>query len=106
MSKIIVSLFIKRVHFYKYNAVNTSRDKELFGAIANKVSEMIPDEWEKIYLYGARDLKFIGEKLDEGEFLHCEKIPLKTLLQMADNGEIRDSKTLICIYKMVRRLGL
>ena len=61
---------------------------------------------EKIYLYGARDLKFIGEKLDEGEFLHCEKIPLKTLLQMADNGEIIDSKTLICIYKMVRRLGL
>lgn len=61
---------------------------------------------EKIYLYGARGLEFKGEKLDEGEFLHCEKIPLKTLLEMVDKGEIRDSKTQICIYKMVRRLGL
>lgn len=61
---------------------------------------------EKIYLYGARNLKFIGEKLDEGEFLHCEKIPLTTLLEMADKGEIKDSKTQICIFKMVRRLGI
>lgn len=61
---------------------------------------------EKIYLYGARGLHFIGEKLDEGEFLHCEKIPLDELLKMADSGQIRDSKTQLCIYKMVRRLGL
>ena len=61
---------------------------------------------EKIYLYGARKLNFIGEKHDEGEFLHCEKFPLKTLLEMAERGEIKDSKTQICIFKMARRLGL
>ncbi len=61
---------------------------------------------EIIYLYAARGLNFIGEKPDEGEFLNCEKIPLQTLVEMADRGEISDSKTQICIYKTVRRLGI
>lgn len=61
---------------------------------------------EIIYLYAARGLTFIGEKPDEGEFLNCEKIPLQTLVEMADRGEISDSKTQICIYKTVRRLGI
>ncbi len=61
---------------------------------------------EIIWLYAATGLKFIGEKPDEGEFLKCEKIPLKELLSMADNGEIEDSKTMLCIYKAIRRLGI
>lgn len=61
---------------------------------------------EIIYLYAARGLSFIGEKPDEGEFVNCEKIPLKTLVEMADRGEISDSKTQLCIYKTVRRLGI
>lgn len=61
---------------------------------------------EIIYLYAARGLNFIGENPDEGEFLNCEKIPLQTLVEMADRGELSDSKTQICIYKTVRRLGI
>ena len=61
---------------------------------------------EIIYLYAARGLNFIGEKPDEGEFLNCEKIPLKELLEMADKGLIADSKTQLCLYKTVRRLGI
>ena len=61
---------------------------------------------EIIYLYLARGLHFIGEKPDEGEFLGLEKIPLADLVKMADNGQISDSKTQLCIYKTVRRLGI
>ncbi len=61
---------------------------------------------EVIWLFMARGLKQRGQKLDEGEFLNVEKIPLKTLIEMADNGEIRDSKTQLCIYKAARRLGI
>lgn len=61
---------------------------------------------EKISMYLATGLKYVGDHTDEGEFLKCEKIPLKTLLEMADKGEITDAKTLICIYKASRRFGL
>lgn len=61
---------------------------------------------EIVYLFMATGLKNIGQKLDEGEFLNVEKIPLTTLLQMAERGEIGDSKTQLCIYKAARRLGI
>lgn len=61
---------------------------------------------EVISLYAARDLRFEGEDPDDGEILRCEKIPLKDLVRMADNGEIKDSKTMLCIYKAVRRFGI
>lgn len=61
---------------------------------------------EVIHLYMARGLHYIGEKPDEGEFLSCEKIPLMELAKMSDNGDIEDSKTMLCIYKAIRRLGL
>ena len=61
---------------------------------------------EVIWLFMARGLKQLGQRLDEGEFLNVEKIPLKTLLQMAEDGKISDSKTQLCIYKAARRLGI
>lgn len=82
------------------------------GLIADEIIELGQEivspgyDSEIIHLYAARGLHYIGEKPDEGEFLNCEKIPLKELARMADNGEIRDSKTLLCIYKTIRRLGL
>lgn len=60
---------------------------------------------EVIHLFLATGLDFIGRKPDEGEFLSCEKIPLETLVKMADAGQIEDAKTLLCIYKAIRRLG-
>lgn len=62
--------------------VNTSRDKELFGAIANKVSEMIPDEWEKIYLYGevlsgSRVVYFYFKPINDDTIVYAHDIPSK-----------------------------
>lgn len=59
---------------------------------------------EKIGMYLALDLTYTGIKLDEGEFLNVEKIPLKELIRMVDNDEIHDAKTCICILKAARRL--
>ena len=56
---------------------------------------------------------FIGTELDTGdanpdlnEYVSTVKIPLAEALQMADSGEIEDSKTLVLLYKASRRLGI
>lgn len=54
---------------------------------------------EIISLYLARDLYYVGQKLDEGEFVEVERIPLKTLVEMVMNNEIFDAKTAIAILK-------
>ena len=59
-----------------------------------------------IGLYMATGLKQLGQKLDDGEFLNVEKIPLKELLLMVEEGSIRDAKTQLCILKAARRLGI
>ncbi len=52
---------------------------------------------EIIHLYLARDLEYVGQNLDPGEFIEVTKIPLKTLVDMAMKGEINDAKTAIAI---------
>ncbi len=54
---------------------------------------------EKIQVYLATDLTFINAHPDEDEFLEVTKIPLKTLVKMVMDGEIKDSKTQIAILK-------
>ena len=56
---------------------------------------------------------FIGTGLESGyanpdlnEFVSTVKMPLKEALKMAENGEIKDAKTLVLIYKASRRLGI
>lgn len=58
---------------------------------------------EKIHLYIGTDLKFVGSSPDSGEFLGLEKISLKELVDMCDNGQITDSKTTVLVYKAARR---
>ncbi len=53
---------------------------------------------ETLYVYLATGLKEKAAHLDEGEFLGVEKVPFEKAYQMAINGGIRDSKTLIAIY--------
>lgn len=54
---------------------------------------------EIIHLYACR-VKTVGEsKLDEGEFLNVEKIPLATAVEMVLNNQIPDSKTQIAVLK-------
>lgn len=59
---------------------------------------------EIIYLYIATDLEYQGTDPDSGEFLQVCKVPLKELVEMADEGQIEDGKTQVLIYKAARRL--
>ena len=54
---------------------------------------------EVIHMYLARGLHYGARKLDEGEFLDVEKIPLQKAAEMIMNNEIGDAKTQIAILK-------
>lgn len=53
---------------------------------------------EIIHLYYAKSPRFVGQKLDEGEFLNCEFIPLERVIKMIEAGEINDAKTVTALY--------
>lgn len=57
---------------------------------------------EIMYLFIASGLTPVGSHPDFDEFLDIQKIPLEKLLEMADQGEIIDSKTLVGIYAAAR----
>ena len=61
---------------------------------------------EIIYMYLAKGLTLVQQKLDEGEFLDVEKIPLTEAVQLVMDGRIRDGKTQIAILKAARILGI
>jgi ADP-ribose pyrophosphatase len=52
---------------------------------------------EKIYIYRAFDGIKTQTRLDDGEFLDAEFIPLARVKEMMKNGEIKDGKTLIAL---------
>lgn len=54
---------------------------------------------EVIRLWACRIAAYGEQKLDEGEFLEVERIPLERAVEMVMNNEIEDSKTQIGILK-------
>lgn len=54
---------------------------------------------EVIHMYLARGLHGGEQKLDEGEFLDIERIPLDKAVEMVMNNEIGDAKTQIALLK-------
>lgn len=56
---------------------------------------------EIIHIYLAKSYEFVGQKLDEGEFLSAGFVPLKEALKLIEDGEICDAKTVSAIYKYV-----
>ena len=54
---------------------------------------------EIIHMYMAEDLEFVGQNLDEGEFLEVVKIPFCDALKMVMENKIADAKTQIAILK-------
>ena len=48
-----------------------------------------------IELYGARDLKHVGAKLDVGEHLETFEVKLAEALEWVRDGIITDTKTII-----------
>lgn len=59
---------------------------------------------ETLYLYYADDLSFVGEALDDGEFLSVRRIPCETLARQIAGGEIRDEKT-VCAVELAKLKG-
>ncbi len=54
---------------------------------------------EIIHVYIANDGQFVGNRLDEGEFLEVEFKPLEEVTEMIERGEICDAKTVASVYK-------
>lgn len=53
---------------------------------------------EIIHVYLAESFEYVGRRLDEGEFLDCEFIPLEKVKTMIEEGEICDAKTVSAVY--------
>ena len=60
---------------------------------------------EKLNIYLAQGLEFVGQNLDEGEFLNVKKYSLDELYQMVMDNKIYDAKTAIAILKAKAILG-
>lgn len=54
---------------------------------------------EKLYLYKASDLKFVGECPDEGEILVEYEFSVDEVKEMVKNGEISDAKTICALMR-------
>lgn len=54
---------------------------------------------EKLYLYLAQDLEFVGEHPDEGEILKCDEYKLGDVFEMIKKGEINDAKTICALMR-------
>jgi ADP-ribose pyrophosphatase len=54
---------------------------------------------EKLYLYLASDLEFVGEHPDEGEIVKTLEFSKSEVLEMIHNGTINDSKTICAIFR-------
>ena len=61
---------------------------------------------EIISLYIGTELEYKGGEPDPNEYISTVKMPLKQVLEMADNDEIRDAKTLVLLYKAAGRFGI
>ena len=55
---------------------------------------------EKIYVYRAEGVMEGVQKLDEGEFLDAEFLPVEEVKKMIARGEIRDAKTIVAVQSL------
>ena len=60
---------------------------------------------EITYIFLATDLEYVGQKLDDDEFLEIVKMPLDEAVSRVMSGEISDGKTQIAILKAERLLN-
>ena len=54
---------------------------------------------EKLYLYLAKDLDFVGEHPDEGEIISCFEYKIYEVFDMINEGRINDAKTICAFYR-------
>lgn len=61
---------------------------------------------EVLHLFLAEDLLQAEKEPDPDEFVNCERYPLARCLEMIENGEICDSKTIVAVLRIARRFGI
>ena len=54
---------------------------------------------EKLYLYHATDLEFVGEHPDDGEIIEAYEFKTGEVFEKIKNGEINDSKTICALTR-------
>lgn len=54
---------------------------------------------EKLYLYYATDLEFVGEHPDDGEIIQCFEFTIDEVFDKIKVGEINDSKTICALTR-------
>ena len=54
---------------------------------------------EKLYLYFATDLEFVGEHPDDGEIIKAHEFKIDEVFEKIKNGEINDSKTICALTR-------
>ena len=54
---------------------------------------------EKLYLYKAEDLKFVGAHPDDGEIIKAVEVQIPELILKIKSGEINDAKTLCAVLR-------
>ncbi len=57
-------------------------------------------------LFIGTGLVYQGGDPDQNEYIATVKLPLKEAREMAENGSIKDAKTLVLLYKAARRFGI
>ena len=60
---------------------------------------------EKLNIYLARNLEFVGDNPDDGEFVEVEKYHIDELYNMVMENKIYDTKTAIAILKAKMLIG-
>lgn len=61
---------------------------------------------EFIHLYLATDLQEARLELDADEFIEVDRVPFTQVLAMVERGEIIDGKSIVCVLRAARQLGL
>jgi len=54
---------------------------------------------EKLYLYKAENLKYVGEQPDDGEIISALEVKVSEVKNKIKNGEINDAKTLCAVLR-------
>jgi ADP-ribose pyrophosphatase len=61
---------------------------------------------EVIHLYVATDLTYVGQHLDDGEYLSVYMTPINDLLKAIVSGQIKDSKTAVLVMRYALQNGI
>jgi ADP-ribose pyrophosphatase len=61
---------------------------------------------EVIHLYVATNLTYVGQHLDDGEYLSVYMTPINDLLKAIVSGQIKDSKTAVLVMRYALQNGI